>query len=210
LNHLHADTGRINLMGRMVVLGLSLGLTMPVFNIAVQSAFDRTHLGVVTASTQLFRSVGGTVGIALLGVIFSNTLADKAATLASTNFAQSARQQMDVTDPNVLQGLMMPTSQDKLTASLQHLPAPAQAIAMHNFEVFINAARIDFTESVAHVFLISYLLALAAFGVTIFLKEVPLHASKKPADKLAEAGEELAIELGQAEAKDEPVLTPSK
>jgi hypothetical protein len=34
-----------------VVLGASLGLIMPVFNIAVQSAFDRTKMGVVTAST---------------------------------------------------------------------------------------------------------------------------------------------------------------
>ncbi|HUC20248.1 MAG TPA: MDR family MFS transporter [Candidatus Polarisedimenticolaceae bacterium] len=209
LSFLHPDTERINLMSRMVVLGLSLGFTMPVFNIAVQNAFDKSRLGVVTASTQLFRSVGGTVGIAFLGVIFSNTLADKAVSLHHTTYAQSSPQQINVSDPNTLQGLLIPEAQDKIRGSFATLPQPAREETTSSFNSFIASAKNIFAESVNRVFLIGSLVALAALMVTFFLKEIPLRGSgKNKPGKLAEGGEELAVGMGQAEAKDEPILRP--
>ena len=55
------------LVMRMIIMGLGLGVTMPIFTLAVQNAFSHARLGEVTAGTQLFRSVGGTVGAAVLG-----------------------------------------------------------------------------------------------------------------------------------------------
>jgi EmrB/QacA subfamily drug resistance transporter len=210
LNHLQPSTGRIDLIARMMLLGLSLGLTMPVFNIAVQNAFDRTRLGVVTAATQLFRSVGGTVGIALLGVIFTNALADNTARLADMPYAKlAAQQQVNASDPNILQGLLLPEAQDKARATLAALPEQASQTAMQSFDSFITAARTGFTQAVDHVFLISSLLAMAALTATFFLKEIPLREAAKPKPgKVTEAGEELAVELGQANPKDEPALKP--
>lgn len=43
-------------------IGVGLGATMPLFMIAVQSAFGVERLGEVTAGSQLFRSIGGTIG----------------------------------------------------------------------------------------------------------------------------------------------------
>jgi EmrB/QacA subfamily drug resistance transporter len=58
----------------MVVLGLGLGLVMQVLVIAVQNAVDYKHIGVATSGSILFRQVGGSVGIAIFGAIFSNRL----------------------------------------------------------------------------------------------------------------------------------------
>jgi len=59
----------------MLVLGFGIGMVMQVLVLAVQNSVDHREMGVATASTMLFRQVGGSIGIAAFGAIFSNRLA---------------------------------------------------------------------------------------------------------------------------------------
>lgn len=207
LSQITSSTNQLELVERMVVLGVSLGLTMPVFNIAVQNAFEQRLMGVVTASTQLFRSVGGTVGTAVLGAIFNNQLASNSASLANTQFGQTlAAQGKKVTDANVIEGLLSPQGQAKVQQGMATLPSAVQSAARSAFTDFIHQAKEAFTLSIAHLFLISALVACVAMVTTLFLKEIPLKTTKSRT-KPVKAGDELAVELGQAEPKDEPILT---
>ena len=209
LSTITPDTSHIQLLAHMVALGVSLGLTMPVFNIAVQNAFEQSKIGVVTASTQLFRSVGGTVGTAVLGAIFSNTLAQKSASLTHTAYAQAASAGgVNVTDPNILQGLLSAEGQAKAQVALAALPANVRAGAADSLAGFTAQARDMYAVSVGHLFLVSAGVAAVALVITFFLREIPLKQAKaaRPVRQLEEAGEELAVELGQAGAKDEPIL----
>ena len=61
----------------MLVLGLGLGMVMQVLVLAVQNAVPPRHMGVATSGSILFRQIGGSVGIALFGAIFSNRLASE-------------------------------------------------------------------------------------------------------------------------------------
>lgn len=61
---------------RMVLLGLGLGPTMSTFTLLVQSAFDPRRTGEVTAAVTMFRSIGGTVGTAVMGGIMNSQLAN--------------------------------------------------------------------------------------------------------------------------------------
>jgi EmrB/QacA subfamily drug resistance transporter len=58
----------------MFVLGLGLGMVMQVLVLAVQNAVPYEQLGVATSGATLFRSIGGSVGTAILGSIFTNRL----------------------------------------------------------------------------------------------------------------------------------------
>jgi EmrB/QacA subfamily drug resistance transporter len=58
----------------MLVLGLGLGMVMQVLVLAVQNAVDYKHLGVATASATMFRQIGGSLGVAAFGAIFTNRL----------------------------------------------------------------------------------------------------------------------------------------
>ena len=58
----------------MIVFGAGLGIGMPVFTLTVQNAVSPAQLGVVTASSQLFRNLGGTIGIAVMGAIMQSRL----------------------------------------------------------------------------------------------------------------------------------------
>ncbi len=58
----------------MLVLGLGLGMVMQVLVLAVQNAVPYEMLGVATSGSTLFRSIGGSLGTAVLGAIFSGRL----------------------------------------------------------------------------------------------------------------------------------------
>jgi EmrB/QacA subfamily drug resistance transporter len=58
----------------MVIAGIGLGLMMQVFVLAVQNAVPRESIGSATALTQFSRSIGGTLGVTLMGVIVNQGL----------------------------------------------------------------------------------------------------------------------------------------
>src|SRR5690606_4311211 len=58
----------------VIIFGLGLGMGMPVFTLTVQNAVSPAQLGVVTASAQLFRNLGGTIGIAVMGTVMNASL----------------------------------------------------------------------------------------------------------------------------------------
>jgi MFS family permease len=60
----------------MLILGLGLGFTMQVLVLAVQNAVHYEMLGVATSGATLFRSMGGSLGTAILGAVFSTRLGD--------------------------------------------------------------------------------------------------------------------------------------
>lgn len=59
---------------KMVLLGIGLGPTIPLYTIAIQNAVPPQQLGVATAMVTFFRQMGSTVGLALVGSLFGSTL----------------------------------------------------------------------------------------------------------------------------------------
>ncbi|MBI2217992.1 MAG: MFS transporter [Candidatus Rokubacteria bacterium] len=58
-----------------LVGGVGMGLTMVPMLIAVQSAVERSELGTATSMTQFFRTIGGAIGISLMGAVMGRRLA---------------------------------------------------------------------------------------------------------------------------------------
>ena len=99
LSRLDAGTSTLYASVAMFVMGLGLGLVMQVLVLAVQNAVDYAELGVATSGATLFRSMGGSLGTAVLGAIFTNRLADE---LAGSPAAQVGSGSID---PSALQRL---------------------------------------------------------------------------------------------------------
>ncbi|HLU83350.1 MAG TPA: MDR family MFS transporter [Trueperaceae bacterium] len=59
----------------MVMTGIGLGPTMPLYTLAIQNAVDVRKLGQATSASQFFRQIGGAIGTAVLGTVLSVTLA---------------------------------------------------------------------------------------------------------------------------------------
>ena len=58
----------------MVVVGLGLGPSFPLYTLAVQNAVDPRRIGQATSATQFFRQIGQVIGVAVMGTVFSTTL----------------------------------------------------------------------------------------------------------------------------------------
>jgi EmrB/QacA subfamily drug resistance transporter len=76
LSSLDQTTGTGVAAFHMLVLGLGLGMVMPVLVLATQNAVPYEQLGVATSGATLFRSIGGSLGTAVLGAIFTAKLTD--------------------------------------------------------------------------------------------------------------------------------------
>jgi hypothetical protein len=55
-----------------LILGVGLGLVMQVLILAVQNSVDPSMMGVATSGATLFRQIGGSIGVAVMGSIFAN------------------------------------------------------------------------------------------------------------------------------------------
>jgi EmrB/QacA subfamily drug resistance transporter len=74
LSTLHVDTSSVQIDAYLLVLGLGLGLVMQVLVLAVQNAVDFSVLGAATSGVTLSRGIGGALGTAVFGTIFSTGL----------------------------------------------------------------------------------------------------------------------------------------
>lgn len=77
----------------MVLLGAGIGCTLQVLILATQNETPAEYLGVATSTVTFFRTVGGSIGVALFGALFANRLTHLLGSAAPTGMtpAQIAR-----------------------------------------------------------------------------------------------------------------------
>jgi EmrB/QacA subfamily drug resistance transporter len=132
----------------MLVVGVGIGLVMQVMVLAVQNDAPASEIGVATATATFFRSMGGSLGVALFGAIFAGRLGSELSSLP----------------PDVASRLPHGTniSPDQVHA----LPAVVRGDFLH---AFVNALQ--------PVFLVGAAIACVAFGLAWLLREVPLRTT---------------------------------
>jgi EmrB/QacA subfamily drug resistance transporter len=74
LSRLDVSTSSAAADAYLLVLGLGLGMVMQVLVLAVQNAVDYSVLGAATSGVTLARGIGGSIGAAVFGTIFSSRL----------------------------------------------------------------------------------------------------------------------------------------
>src|SRR5215216_4572065 len=85
------NTSQISLMVFVALMGIGMGLSIPSFLIAVQTTVSRRQLGTATSTLQFSRSIGGTLGVSVMGAALSPRLA---AILAESHLAPALVQQL--------------------------------------------------------------------------------------------------------------------
>ncbi|HWQ83796.1 MAG TPA: MFS transporter [Anaerolineales bacterium] len=70
-----AGASQSSLMAYLAMMGVGMGLSVPPFLIAVQSTVRKNILGTATSTIQFSRSMGGTLGVSVMGAFLSARLA---------------------------------------------------------------------------------------------------------------------------------------
>lgn len=75
MSRIGTGTSAITLVVSLSLMGVGMGLSIPAFLIAVQSIVERRLLGTATSTIQFSRSIGGVLGVSVMGVVLSMSLA---------------------------------------------------------------------------------------------------------------------------------------
>jgi EmrB/QacA subfamily drug resistance transporter len=164
----------------LFVAGVGLGLVQPTATLAVQTALPRQVVGVATSATQFIRSVGATLGTAIIGTFVTNgyvrnLTANAPATTPPDLLAQ-------VQNPDVLVN----------ADALQQLSASAVQIAngQQLADQLLAAARLALAEAIRGGFV--FVLIVAAIGVVgaVLLPNLWLEQRSAPANEPAKTRSE--------------------
>ncbi|MEK8127981.1 MDR family MFS transporter [Paenibacillus filicis] len=101
-SQLGVDTSGVQLIGFMIIAGLGMGAVYPTVGTAAQSAADIQDRGVATSSSQFFRSMGGTVGISVLGSLLTRSVAAGTVGLKEQAGGMPAERLENLSDPQLL------------------------------------------------------------------------------------------------------------
>ncbi|MFD5079769.1 MFS transporter [Streptomyces sp. NPDC058371] len=166
----------------MALMGLGIGMMMQNLVLCTQNQVAPADLGSASSTVTFFRSLGGAVGVSALGAVMANRI---------TDYAKDGLVHLD---PKYAAAAASSSSSSSIP-DMDTLPAPLRTV--------MESA---YGHGIADVFLIAAPLALLAFLVTIFIKEVPLRTSGGLA-QAAEANAEAAAPAAAAPAAA-PVAAP--
>jgi MFS family permease len=155
-SRLTATSGSAEVIRDMIVLGLGIGITMPIFSMTVLSSFPHAELGTVNSARQLFSNLGGAIAVPLMTAVVVNTFAHdiRAHGISST------------LDP---QTLLTPEAQTAIRR--QFAAGPRGQL---DYERFVDVVRHALAHGVATVFTIGIAFATAAFLLTLVFPHIEL------------------------------------
>ncbi|KUO08750.1 MFS transporter [Streptomyces sp. DSM 15324] len=169
----------------MALLGLGVGMMMQNLVLSTQNQVDPKDLGSASSTVTFFRSLGGAMGVSALGAVMADRITDYAKDgIAGLGPKYAA--------------LASGSSSSGTIPDMDKLPAPLRTVMEDAYG-----------HGIADIFLIASGLALLAFLITLFIKEIPLrtkgalaHAAETEAETEAEAeAEELTPAEAHAEAQ---------
>ena len=176
----------------MVFIGLGLGMSMPILNLAVQNEFEQRDLGAATSSSQLFRGLGSTIGTALMSGILTVGVASGIGDVNKDAYIETLRQSPAASqvlpaeiDANAV--LQLNAQQDVIRDGVENslaqaqLPASLQTKELTSFaeqqDAFSEKVTKSFSDAIHRIFLVAGGLMFAALIAALYIKERPLRGS---------------------------------
>lgn len=170
LSTMTLETSYATAVVNIIVTGFGLGITMPLYTIAVQNAVPYAVMGVATSTTAFFRSIGGAFGLAIFGSIQNNRFASE----FLGGLSPAAKEVIPAERLNDLahnpQALLSVEAQDQLRALFDHLGPQGAAL----FEQLLETLKVALNSAITQIFFIGLFVVIVAWVVNLFIKEIPL------------------------------------
>jgi len=170
------DSGTGSVALYLVVTGLGLGLIMPTATLAVQSTVDKKILGVATSATQFIRSLGSTVGTAVIGSLVTSGYANE----LSANAPPQAPGQL-VSALSNPQALVSTEARDALSRAASDFPGGQQVV-----DGVVRVAREALSGSIHDGFVFTLFAVGLAILAALLMKNI--HLGERPGSVPAPAG----------------------
>ncbi|MCH5586444.1 MFS transporter [Shimazuella sp. AN120528] len=179
LSTMTMETSKLQAMTDMVILGLGMGLIMPLLTLALQESFPKSELGVVTSSSQFFRQIGGTFGMTILGAIMNH----KSSTLLTNQLVPT----LDKLPPQAhgmvthMKDLVANNPQGLYSMLLSSETMNKIPQAMQN--IFVPILKGTLVDSLHLVFIVGLVFVIAGLVFAPFLKNIKISDGKEPTEE---------------------------
>ncbi|MGY1619999.1 DHA2 family efflux MFS transporter permease subunit [Geodermatophilus sp. SYSU D00691] len=134
----------------LFVLGVGIGMTMQNLVLAVQNTVAAADLGAASSAVAFFRSLGGTIGVSVLGAVLSGRV---------TGLIREGL----TTHPSVAAAVASSGSTDVGLADLTDAPPALQALI-----------RVSYGDATGRIFLVSAVVTVVAVVAIAFIREIAL------------------------------------
>ena len=168
--------------GAMALVGIGVGMTMQNLVLAVQNTVALKDIGAASSTVTFFRSLGGTIGVSVLGAVLAHRVTDNLT--------------------HELAAAGMSAGGDAAASSSLNLSALPEAVQ--------HLVRVAYGDATGHIFLISAAIAVVGVIAALLMKPTALRstvdliapADETPPTRTAASVSELA---GAAAAKAAPI-----
>lgn len=171
LSQMDVHTSNATIIAYMIIAGLGMGPLMPTLNTAVQTEVGWELRGVATSSVQFFRSIGGTIGVSVMGALMAGRMTSGLSGIGDTLPQVPAEQLRHLANPRVLLD-------------------PA-ALASTPRELLLELQRV-FTAAIDQVFVAGFIVIVIGFAASFFIGNARLTGR----DKGGKGGENMGPERG--------------
>lgn len=170
LSQMTMETTYTRAVTNIVVTGFGLGMTMPTYTIAVQNAVPYRILGVATSSVVFFRSIGGTIGLAVFGSVMTNRFAAEfIGHLPPAAKALIPQEQLNSLAHNP-QALVSAEAQTALKNTLEQMGPSGATLYNEIIQVLHQALSTALSE----IFWIGLGIVAVGLIASLFIREIPL------------------------------------
>ena len=181
LTQIGVNSSSFDIVKAILIIGLGVGVSFPLYISTVQSALPPKVLGVATSQLTFWRNVGGTVGTAVFGSILSRQL------------PESIKSQINA--------LHLPPQAAQLTAAFgsgspQAIFDPAQLAAARAkvppqflpvFDQILHAVRLGLADTLHQVFFAAAVVVVLAVIASLFLDDSkPIRQMRRAAESEGE------------------------
>jgi len=169
LAQMDVDSSQREATWDMIVLGIGLGFTMPIMFLVALNTSSHQMLGVTTSTITFVRSVGGTLGVALMGSLLNGRLQSELVSQTPADVTQSVPPPLleRLQDPQIL---VVPDAMREVHEAFLGLGAQGQQL----YDQALLATKTALAMGITYAFFVGAALTLVALAAGIFLKEVPL------------------------------------
>jgi EmrB/QacA subfamily drug resistance transporter len=172
LSRMTPTTTQGEVVRNMLVTGLGIGVMMSLFTIVVQNAFPYRQLGEVTASLTFFRSIGSTMGVAVMGTIMTNGFQNA----LQSNIPATLKRIIPANRLAQLENPQLLLAPD-FVAKIQHNFAALGPQGLVIFRQLIEAIQKSLSTAITNVFFLGFIIMVLGFVTVLFLREIPLRKS---------------------------------
>lgn len=178
----------------MAIVGIGLGAGAPIINLIVQNEFEQKDLGAATASSQLFRGLGSTIGVAVLSAILTSGVTAGIGDIGESSYVQAIRQvpvavgateggidsdvalQLNARSDEISEQALSAIDNSSLSSAAKETEKSNFLEAQNDFRRSVIEA---FSDSLRTIFYISAGLMAAALVAISFIRSRELKSSRK-------------------------------